>query len=113
DRGLKPARIPSLSRAQWRTLQSALSFKRELRPPNAQAFLDGMTPKRFPLALVASLGVAVLLLGLAAAFVLPDLIANRRAQSVLNELTSPTPADIDDGLRRLATYRKDMRKRVL
>jgi serine/threonine protein kinase len=113
DRGLKPARIASLSRVQWRTLHNALSFTRESRPPNAQAFLDGMTRKRIPLALAASLGVAAILLVLAAALVLPDLIANRRAQSVLDDLNSGNPALVEQGLRTLEGFDGKMRKRML
>ena len=44
-RGLQPAQIKGLDRKQWRGLQHALAFRRELRTSTISQFLDEINPK--------------------------------------------------------------------
>lgn len=60
--GLKPQRLPELSRRQWHALEKTLAFEREQRVATVDAFLDQWKAKRkttYALVLTASVLLAV------------------------------------------------------
>ena len=58
--GLKPERIESLSKQQWRVLEQALAFEREHRTPSVQAFWEGLNHKRrSPVAALVALALVL------------------------------------------------------
>ncbi|MCX7059087.1 MAG: protein kinase, partial [Proteobacteria bacterium] len=113
DEGLKPAVVGSLSRSQWRTLQSALSFSRAKRPANGLAYGEGMTPKRLPIAVIVSSGAALLLFIAAAVIFVPGLIEGRRAAALSDDLNSTTAAVAAAALQQLQAAKPSLQASVL
>lgn len=59
--GLKPERIESLSKQQWRVVEQALAFEREQRTPSVQAFWEGLNYKRrSPVAALVALALVLI-----------------------------------------------------
>lgn len=113
DEGLKPAPVTSLSRSQWKTLQSALSFSRAKRPANGLAYGEGMTPKRLPIAVIVSSGAAALLFVIALVIFVPGLIENRHAASIADDLNSKAPAVAAAALQQLQAAKPSLQANVL
>lgn len=61
-RNLVASRPAELSRRQWKTLQSALGFRRDGRPSSAQQLLEGLLPQRRTQAFYYGVAAAVALL---------------------------------------------------
>jgi len=102
DAGLKPQPIAGLSRRQWSTIQSALSFTREKRPRDAQAFGEGMTPKRWPVTPLALGGLATALVAVAATLLASNYLERRRSETIAQELTSTDASVVADAVQQLA-----------
>jgi serine/threonine protein kinase len=108
-----PAPISGLSRAQWRTLQRGLSFRRPSRPRNAAEFLEGMTPRKVAFGtLVASIAAGVLLL-LTTTLLVSSYVHKSRLQALTQKLQSTDPAVIGAALQSLQKYPPDDRAPVL
>jgi serine/threonine protein kinase len=101
DAGLKPQPIAGLSRRQWSMIQSALSFARDKRPRDAQAFSEGMAPKRWPVTLLALGGLATALFGVAAILLTSNFLERRRSETIAKELTSTDSLVAADAVQRL------------
>ncbi|HWW21101.1 MAG TPA: serine/threonine-protein kinase [Steroidobacteraceae bacterium] len=108
-----PAPIPGLSRAQGRTLQRGLSFRRAGRPRNAAEFLEGMTPRKVPVgALIAAIAAGVLLL-VTTTLLVSSYVQKSRLQALTQKLESNDPAVIAAALQSLQKYPPDERAPVL
>jgi serine/threonine protein kinase len=101
DAGMKPQPVAGLSRRQWSALQSALSFARDKRPADAQAFGDGMTPKQWPVRLLVISGVAVLLVLVAATWLTTNLLERRQYAGIAKQLASADPTVAGEAVQRL------------
>ena len=113
DAGLKPERIPSLTRTQWQTLQSGLAFERDRRCATVQQFVDGMRAKPASRAWLIPAVVSVAVLA-AAALVAPsqwDALQSRRLASALQ--TATTDASFDAAYARLVAASPQRRARAL
>jgi AraC-like DNA-binding protein len=108
-----PAPIPGLTRAQWRTLQRGLSFRRAGRPRNAAEFLEGMTPRKAAVgAMVAAIAAGVLLL-VTTTLLVSSYVHKSRLEALTQKLQSNDPAAIAAALRALQKYPADERAPVL
>lgn len=108
---LKPAPVRGLSRQQQRALERALAFKREERSPSVDSFLRELTEKRrarWPFALAAVLVLAALG-GLAAYFVAPNYVSQRKTGGIISDLRSNQPTIVTRGLQKLAALNQDSR----
>jgi serine/threonine protein kinase len=108
-----PAPVPGLSRAQWRTLQRGLSFRRPGRLRNAAEFLEGMTPRKVALGtLVATIAASVLLV-VTTTLLAASYVHKSRLQALTQKLQSTDPAVIAAALQSLQKYPPDERAPVL
>jgi non-specific serine/threonine protein kinase len=100
--GLKPARVPGLTRLQWRTLESALAFERGRRLPTADALIEGMRPRtlRDRMLPIAAGTVAVALL-VAAIFPLRSYLKEQRITGMVQKFEQVAFAGTEDALRAL------------
>jgi serine/threonine protein kinase len=108
-----PAPIPGLSRQQWRTLQRGLSFRRPGRPRNAGEFLEGMTPRKVPVAALVAGIAAGLLLVVTSTLLVSSYVQKSRLQALTQKLQSTDPAVIAPALQALLKYPPDERAPVL
>lgn len=98
---MKPAPVPGLTHRQWATLHEALSFTRDRRPRDAQAFGEGLAPKRLPINLFVVGGIGLVLAAIAATMLISNVLERRRIESIGTELASPDPAQNADAVQRL------------
>jgi serine/threonine protein kinase len=113
DAEMKPQPVAGLSRRQWTVLQSALSFVRDKRPADAQAFGDGMTPKQWPMRLLVTGGVAVLLVLVAATWLTTNLLERRQYAGIAKQLSSADPTVAGEAVQRLLSADMATRAAVL
>jgi serine/threonine protein kinase len=92
DAGLKAQPIAGISRRHWNTIQAGLSFARAKRPRDAQAFGEGLMPKRWPVTLLAIGGLAIALMAVAGALLFSNLLDRRRSEAIARDLASPDAA---------------------
>jgi serine/threonine protein kinase len=92
DAALKAQPIAGISRRHWNTIQAGLSFVRERRPRDAQAFGEGMMPKRWPVTLLAIGGLAIALMAVAGSLLFSNLLDRRRSEAIARDLASPDAA---------------------
>ncbi|WP_086931510.1 bifunctional serine/threonine-protein kinase/formylglycine-generating enzyme family protein [Agarilytica rhodophyticola] len=60
EQKLKPARIPNISKRQWRAIEKALAFERENRVDSVEEFWTELTQKRKSSFLIASVSAVLL-----------------------------------------------------
>ena len=113
DAGMKPQPVAGLSRRQWSVLQSALSFVKDKRPADAQAFGDGMTPRQWPVRLLVIGGVAVLLVLVAATWLTTNLLERRQYAGIAKQLSSADPTVAGGAVQRLLSADMTTRAAVL
>ncbi len=113
EKGLKPQPIKGLSRRQWRALQSGLAYTREKRSPSVDEFLDDLRPrelKKVPIAIAAAVALALVAGG---AVLVPDIMANRKIDSMIGEISSAPDTSIPNLLAELESFTEDAREAVL
>ena len=104
DARMRPARVKGLTRRQWHTLESGLGFTRERRPLNAAAFLEGLAPRKRPVAAYVSAAAAALVLVAVAIVEVPTYLDRMHQRSVTQQLLAgdttvmPAALKVLDGL---------------
>jgi len=101
DSGQKPHPVAGLPHRQWHTLQSALAFTRDKRPPDAKAFSEGMTPKRRPVNLLVFGGLVLTLVVVAGSLLTSNMIERRQVEAISSELASPDPLRAAEAVQKL------------
>ena len=67
-RGLRPERIASIKRQQWKAIEKALAFKREHRSASAAEFYEGIVAQSKPAYLALGSAAFIVLIGIAGYF---------------------------------------------
>ena len=113
DAKLTAAPVRGLSRTQWRTLQSGLSFDRRARPRNATEFITGLEPKKLPVAVLASAAAVVVLLIVVAAVTVPSYVHQLQQRHLSERLRSTDAATVTAALATLGRYSAADRRSLL
>lgn len=113
DAMLKPKPVRGLTRRQWRGLRRALAFDRSARIAGATKLLAEISPQKRSPALWIGAAVAVLLLGVAAAFLLPEYQQRRRVETLAAMIRSGADGSIEQALPEIQALPPDARAAML
>lgn len=113
DAKLKPKPVGGLTRRQWRGLRRALAFDRSARIAGVAKFLEEISPEKRSPAVWIGTAAAVLVLGAAAALLVPDYLQRRRAEALAAMIRSGAAASIEQALPEIQALAPDVRAALL
>lgn len=113
DAKMKPKPIRGLTSRQWRALRRSLAFDRDARTPTIAKFLEEISPEQRSPALWGGIAAAVVVLGAAAALLVPDYMQRKRAESLATLIGSGDGDSIERALPGIEALPADARASLL
>ena len=110
---LKPKPIKGLTGRQWRAMRRSLAYERTARTASVPKFLEEISPeKRSPGRWIAA-AIALVVLGVAGAYLLPDYLQRQHADELAGLIRSGKADSIGQALPRIEALTPDVRAKML
>ena len=113
DAKMKPKPIRGLTSRQWRALRRSLAFERDARTPTIAKFLEEISPEKRSPALWGGIAAAIVVIGAAAALLVPDYLERRRSESLAALIRSGSNESIEQALPGIEALPADARVTLL